>query len=205
MTVTSLDLPLLQAIGIDGTAHPAVEAVSELVAVWAIAAVPVSLVVLWLSGDPKTRLASVAAAMSATLGLLFAGVLSWTFYEPRPFTEGVSPNVLHHVADSSFPSDHVTVIAAVAVSLALGQHPRLAIALGVVAVSVALARVALGVHYPSDVVGGALLGSTSALILRAPPLDHLARFTAGIAEWIGGRLRLDLFALGPVDRHDGRR
>ena len=61
--------------------------------------------------------------------------------------------------DCSFPSGHAAGSFAFALFVA-GLKPRAAIFLVPLACLIALSRVALGVHYPSDVVAGAVLGST---------------------------------------------
>jgi len=60
--------------------------------------------------------------------------------------------------DSSFPSGHAQTAFAAAVYLAL-LFPRGALAFIALAALAGLSRVALGVHYPSDVIAGAALGS----------------------------------------------
>ncbi len=66
----------------------------------------------------------------------------------------------------SFPSGHATTVTAAA--LALGMlAPRLAKPLAVVALLVALTRVAVGDHYPSDLVAGAAVAFATTLPLRA--------------------------------------
>ena len=57
----------------------------------------------------------------------------------------------------SFPSGHATISFACAVVLA-AAIPRLAVAFYVLAGAIAWSRVVVGVHYPLDVLGGALLG-----------------------------------------------
>jgi undecaprenyl-diphosphatase len=76
---------------------------------------------------------------------------------------------LEHVTSSSFPSGHATQISAVVAALLLGRRlpgRRGALfAAGVIAVTaVAASRVYLGVHYPTDVIAGALLGTTWGVI-----------------------------------------
>ena len=45
-----------------------------------------------------------------------------------------------------------------------------------------VARVAVGTHYPSDVVGGALLGTAAALFLWLPPIRGRLHL---FADWAG--------------------
>ena len=69
----------------------------------------------------------------------------------------------------SFPSGHTITAFAVAVSLSL-SYPSLAIGLLFCAVSVAASRILLGMHFLSDVVAGATIGT-----LLAFGVEHLVR------------------------------
>jgi len=68
-------------------------------------------------------------------------------------------------ATYSFPSGHATVSFACAAVLALAV-PRLRVPLYALAALIAFSRVYVGVHYPFDVLGGALLGVGIAIALR---------------------------------------
>jgi undecaprenyl-diphosphatase len=126
----------------------------------------------------------VAAVLSAGLGLAAAKVISELVDRARPFV--ADPNSVHlfsgHAADPGFPSDHATAAFAIAVAILLRKRGW-GIAPLIAASVLSIGRVALGVHYPSDVLWGAALGSAAALALWAPPLR--ARVDR-LADWVGG-------------------
>jgi undecaprenyl-diphosphatase len=84
----------------------------------------------------------------------------------RPPEVYVSPKPLVRVPhDGSFPSGHATASFACATMLAFFA-PRAAPALFLLAAAIAWSRVYVGVHYPLDVLGGALLGVLISIALR---------------------------------------
>jgi undecaprenyl-diphosphatase len=66
---------------------------------------------------------------------------------------------------ASFPSGHSTTAFAAAVALG-ALFPRARIALWAYAVLIAVSRVILTAHYPSDVIAGAVVGACGALMVR---------------------------------------
>jgi len=85
---------------------------------------------------------------------------------PRPPLRYAEPKTLVPLPhDSSFPSGHAATSFAAATMLSL-TFPRFAPFLYVLAAAVAFSRVYVGVHYPLDVVGGAVLGVLVAAVLR---------------------------------------
>jgi len=130
------------------------------------------------------RRAAVAAVLSAGLALAVAKVISELVDRARPFV--ADPGGVHlfsgHAADPGFPSDHATAAFAIAVAILLRKRSWGYVALLAAAV-LSIGRVALGVHYPSDVLAGAAVGSAAALVLWTPPLrsrvDRLADWTGG--------------------------
>ncbi len=67
---------------------------------------------------------------------------------------------------NSFPSGHATFAFLVAAALAPGTPRVVKVALWAFAALAALSRVAVGAHFPADVVAGALLGALTAAVIR---------------------------------------
>lgn len=127
------------------------------------------------------RRRAAAAYLVLALGVNFGveTVVKHLLARPRP----VWVHPVGHAAGFDFPSGHAggtAVLCAAVLILAapqLAPRPRrYAFALAVLAIiAVSTSRVLLGVHYPSDVLGGALLGIACAL--GTAPLLQLARHT----------------------------
>ncbi|MEO7106863.1 MAG: undecaprenyl-diphosphatase [Rhodoferax sp.] len=155
---------------INAPAHPAavVLVLARLFAQYVILLVPLTLLAAWLRGTEHTRKLMLEAAASAVLALLMAQAIGLVWSHPRPFMIGLGHQLIPHVADSSFPSDHLTLMWSVGFSLLLHAESRAAgTLLTLLGLPVAWARIYLGVHFPLDMAGAALVAALSAwLCLR---------------------------------------
>jgi len=141
------------------------------------------LVILWLAGDSFWR--EWAVVQFAGISVLAALVLVIKFRVRRRRPEGEWGRIYRFTDPHSFPSGHAARAFLIA-TIAAGLGPAwLGIALWIWAPLVALARVAMGVHYLSDVVAGTLLGIVVALIgLQIyQPLFEWAFKILGFALW----------------------
>jgi len=92
-----------------------------------------------------------------------AALLKHSVAAPRPFMLGLGTEWLGHSGGNGFPSSHAAVAMAFAVSMALGpwRWPWRAAAV-LCGLLVGWSRIALGVHFPTDVLAAALLGTACA-------------------------------------------
>ena len=115
---------------------------------------------------PKTRRAGFAAACALLFSLLFTNlILKHIFARPRPWVDcaALVPLVAEH-DPNSFPSGHTSAAFAFAFA-ALRALPKrwMKVSAVVVAVLMGLSRLYVGVHYPSDVLAGFVVGDLAAL------------------------------------------
>jgi undecaprenyl-diphosphatase len=138
------------------------------------------------------RATCVWSIAACVLAVAFNLGIEHLVFEPRPFVTHAVHLLIAHPADDSFPSDHAAVSFAVAAMLlftlpslftsawkqrvVLWQQqgwrhlllPLVLMGLAVlVACSISIARVFVGVHYPGDILGGAGSGMAAAGIVAA--------------------------------------
>ena len=121
-------------------------------------------------GDLKWKLACTSALASAALAMLVNQVIAHVIWDrARPYTTHPASDHLLSTpsADPSFPSDHATAAFAIAFAV-LALSRRGGILFLVTATLIGLSRVALGMHYPSDVLAGALVGWVAAMLVTRP-------------------------------------
>ena len=107
-------------------------------------------------------LVTIAVLLSDALSLALKNV----FDVERPNVRYAEPEPLVRTpTDLSFPSGHSATSFAAATLIARSV-PRLAVAAYALAAAIAFSRVYVGVHYPLDIVGGAVVGIAVATALR---------------------------------------
>ncbi|MEU3255421.1 phosphatase PAP2 family protein [Streptomyces sp. NPDC006997] len=129
--------------------------------------------------------APLAAAIAVLVNVPIRGFVE----RPRPFRTHEGLEVL--VAgknDYSFVSDHATITMALAVALFVANRRFGLVGLGL-ALAEGFCRIYMGVHYPTDVVGGFALGTAVALLLSPLAMALLTPVTraverSGRAGWL---------------------
>lgn len=150
------------------------------------------LVALWCwwsvrrRGAPEDSVAAAAAIVWAPLAAAVAVLVNVPirgFVErPRPFYDHDGLEVLvEGKTDFSFVSDHSTMAMAIAVGLFIANK-RFGLAAIALALAEGFCRVYMGVHYPTDVVGGFALGTAVALLLAPVALALLTPLASAVAR-----------------------
>lgn len=150
--------------------------------------IPVSLLAGWLRGSDDTRKLMLEAVMASIIGLSASMLIGVLWQHPRPFAIGLGTNFLAHGPDSSFPSDHLTLQWSVAFSFLLHKRLRATgVAYALLGLPMAWSRMYLGVHYPFDMAGAAMVSAVSAILChRCAPwfMPPLFRCASGIYGYL---------------------
>ena len=192
----SVNLALFQIVNAGPGAHPATIFAAEAAATGLVPVATLIGLLLWIRGDHRRRGILLAAALATALALLLNQVAGMLWFEPRPFMIGVGRTLLSHAPDNSFPSDHVSFLLSMGFVMLATEAMRrwglLVLGLGALT---AWARVYLGVHFPIDILGSAVIAAAASITaLSLQPL--LVKRPLGLIEHLY-RGTLDILRLPP--------
>lgn len=120
----------------------------------------------WLSWDflfRKERYLKTIKIISLSLGaalfsrLIIVEIMRWLYFRPRPFVAEQVNQLLEHSASSSFPSGHAAFFFALSTVIFL-YHKKAGLLFFIASFLIGLARIFVGIHYPLDILVGAVIG-----------------------------------------------
>ncbi|OFD51490.1 undecaprenyl-diphosphatase [Bacillus mycoides] len=163
MSFSQLNIDAFRAINDLGKQYPSLNSTMTFVAEYMVYFLALIIIAYWFTRSTQNRM-MIVQAMVAFVTAEVIGKIAGKFYSNyQPFA--VLPDVnklVDHAVDNSFPSDHTILFFSICFSFWL-VHKKVGWLWIALAFCVAISRIWVGVHYPFDVVTGALLGSISAL------------------------------------------
>lgn len=157
---------------------------NKLFAEWLIYSVPFVLLWLWFYSEKSKKVAMRAFLSIIVAWPVLAMVVGNLVKRGRPFDLGGVKELIFHRPTYSFPSDHAAALFAVAASFWFSGNKKLGVTFLIIAIVVSVFRVAAGLHFPSDILGGVVVGFLAAWLvdLFDKPLNIIYEFIIKMAR-----------------------
>lgn len=145
----------------------------DIIAIFFAEYLPYIIILLFVAGlllqkDVRRRLYVIfvsGLSIIVSMGII-REALNYFLYRPRPFVVYNITPLISHEATASFPSGHATTFFTIATLIFLFMSRRWGTWVYVAAGLIGLARVYAGLHYPLDIIGGAMIGVLIPFIIR---------------------------------------
>lgn len=121
---------------------------------------------LWFLGGREGHRQALFMTLAVIISLGLGMVCGTLWFHPRPFMIPLGHTWISHPADNSFPSDHGTVMFSAAFALLSLRLRALGLLMLLAALPVAWSRIYLGVHFPLDMVGAALVAVGGVIVAK---------------------------------------
>lgn len=159
--------------------NPAIVAIAE----YTLYAIIICMLLFGFSKNGRNRVMVICSIFTITFAELLGRLVGMLHSNQQPFAELAAVNkLIEKAVDNSFPSDHTILVFSICVSFWLFKRGWSSL-LVLLAVLVGFSRIWVGVHYPGDVLVGAVLSIISAVIVyRAVPKLEFVRKLSGVQD-----------------------
>lgn len=165
MSFSELDYQWFQMINELGHTLSVLNPIMSLFASYAEYVFYIGIVIYWFTRHEIKRRMVAESLISACAALVCSGIIGHFFYRDRPFVTHTVLQLIAHPANASFPSDHAIGAFAIATSIWIFRRKDGMVWLALAA-CIAFSRVWTGVHYPSDVLAGAVIGIAASVAVH---------------------------------------
>jgi undecaprenyl-diphosphatase len=164
MSISQLNVDVFRAINDIGKEHTSLDPIAIFMADYMIFVLALGMLVYWFTQTNKNRMMVIQAGVAFVLAEVLGKIAGTMYYHNQPFTELPHVNqLIAHAVNNAFPSDHSILFFSVCFSFLLVRKKEGWLWL-VFACIVGVSRIWVGVHYPGDVLTGALIGIVAALV-----------------------------------------
>lgn len=122
-------------------------------------------IVYWFIRTPDNRKMVVNTLLSGGVALGVNNIIGAIYHRDRPFVAHHVIQLVQHDASASFPSNHAAAAFAVASSIWLWRRKEGRMWF-VLAAIIGFSRIWSGIHYPLDIIGGAVSGSVIGIVIN---------------------------------------
>lgn len=131
---------------------------------------------LFIFGKGKTRVIGGEGLIALGISQSIVNIIKRALERERPYKILENINTFGiNLKDYSFPSGHTTAGFTIATILSL-NIPSFSILFYLIAITIGISRMYLGVHYPTDVIAGIILGTVTSIIVHFKLLIYIEKF-----------------------------
>jgi undecaprenyl-diphosphatase len=172
--IEQLNMSLFHLINQYAGLNPFIDILAIFAAKYMPLIIVLGLIYLWIKREDKTQDIVLYGVYAAVIGLLINYIIGLVYFHPRPFMIPTGTLLFSYPGDSSFPSDHTTLMLSLTFMLTYFRETRkiglLFVVLGLIG---GFARVFCGVHFPMDILGSVVVS----LIITAAIFKFRNRLT----------------------------
>jgi len=163
MSISQVNIDVFRVINDLGKEYDSLNPIAIFIADYMVYVLLIGLIVYWFTRTNQNRMMVIQSVFAFVLAEVLGKIAGLFNSHFQPFVELPHVNkLIEHAVDNAFPSDHSILFFSVCFSIWLVRKKEGWVWL-TVACLVGVSRIWVGVHFPGDVLTGALIGICAAL------------------------------------------
>lgn len=164
--IEQLNIALFKLINQYAGINPIFDSITVFAAEYMPVVVILFMLYLWIrKGDNKHDILLYSVYAGIT-GLIINYLIGLVYFHPRPSMLHLGTQLFQYPTDSSFPSDHTTLMVSIALMLIYFRETRIyGIIILILGLIGGFARVFSGIHFPFDIFGSVIVAIISSALI----------------------------------------